>query len=311
MKAIVFTCFTIIVLGSSRANGSTPVDTAKKQQTSQSIFYNAGLQYISNLTYAGRKDNSSVPILLPNFTVIQKKGFFISGSGYLDLNGWASNAEGFSLTPGYVFSFDDKKLFGGSLSATKYFITGNSPIILATFNATVDAQLSYKPRFAEFTIAGSYRLAQQNSNDIINNIEVTKDVMILKSGPKKNRPLKITPDVTLYAGTQSFVQTYYTQSQVQRAVNNPGNTNPLSFLYPNQSSQSIINQTVTQQNQREVKNYNLLALSASAPVSYNFGRFKASLSPYFIKTLNQINYTNAPAQSTTYFLFSAGLNATF
>src|SRR5476651_236486 len=97
-------------------------DTAKNTPA-KSIFYNGGMQYLSNLTYAGRSDNSSVPVLLPNFTVISKTGLFLNATGYFDLSGANSQSEGLSVTPGYVFSFDTKKEYGGSISATKYFIT--------------------------------------------------------------------------------------------------------------------------------------------------------------------------------------------
>lgn len=57
----------IKAVAQTNTTDSTPV---------KSLFFNAGLQYISNLTYAGRRDNASVPILLPTFTVVSKQGFF-------------------------------------------------------------------------------------------------------------------------------------------------------------------------------------------------------------------------------------------
>lgn len=284
-------------------------DTAK--QPGKAVFFNAGLQYISNLTYAGRRDETSVPILLPTFTVISKKGFFISGIGYFDLSGSNSNAEGFSVTPGYVFSFDSKKEFGGVISATKYVITNSSPIILSSFNATIDGQFSYDPKVIKLTIAGSYRIGKSNKNDFINNAELSKEIQLIKTGATHKNGLKVTPTASLYAGTQSFYETYYTQSQVQRAVDNPSSSNPLSILFPNQNTQTIVNQTVTQQNQAEVKKYNLLAASGSVPITYAINKWQLSATPYFIKPLNQVNYTNNTPMNGVYFLFTTGVSVTF
>jgi hypothetical protein len=287
-------------------------DSAIRKQASKSLFINAGLQYLSNLTYAGRRDASSVPVLLPTFTLISAKGFFLSGIGYFDLNGSGSQTEGLSVTPGYVFSFDKNKEFGGAISATKYFITANSPIILSSFNATVDGQLHYNPAdIVKLTVAASYRFDKQNKNDIINDAELSKEIQLTKTGENNKDGLKIIPDITLYTGTQSFYQTYYTTSQVQRAVTNPSPSSPLNILFPNQTSQSIITQTVTTQKQQEVKQYNILALSGSMEATYVIKTWQISFTPYLIQPYNQVNYTTNTPQNGLYFLFTIGVNVTF
>jgi hypothetical protein len=287
------------------------IETTARSTPGRTLFVNAGLQYMSDLTYAGRKDASSVPLLLPSATLISKQGLFLSAIGYFDLNGSASGTEGLSVTPGYVFSFDAQKHFGGAVSATKYFITSKSPIILSSFNATIDGQLYYNPGFAKVTLAGSYRFDKNNASDVINDVELTKDIQLVKLNAKSNEGFKIAPDVVLYAGTQSFYQTYYTTSQVQRAVQNPSSANPINLLFPKQSSQTIVTQTVTQQKQQEVKQYKLLALSGSLPLTYTIKTLQLSFTPYLIKPFNQVNYTNNTAMNGTYFLFTVGGNITF
>jgi len=291
----------------------TTADTAKKTQAPKTLFFNAGLQYISNLTYAGRRDASSVPILLPTFTLISNKGFFISGIGYYDLNGSSSQAESLSITPGYVFSFDKAKEYGGAISATKYFITSESPIILSSFNATIDGQLYMNPgNIIKLTVAGSYRFDKNNENDIINDAELSKEIWVVRTGKNQKDGFKITPDATLYAGTQSFYQTYYTNSEVEREVTNPAsNTSPINILFPNQPTQTIIKETVTTQKQQEVKQYQLLALSGSMQLAYAIKTWQISFTPYLIKPFNQVNYINTANQNGLYFLFTAGVSVTF
>jgi hypothetical protein len=310
-KLIVF--FTFMGIGiSSFAQHTTATDTSAKKTQIKELFVNAGLQYISNLTYAGRRDESSVPLLLPTLTLVSKHGFFLSAIGYFDLNGSKSGAEGLSVTPGYVFGFDSKKYYGGTVSATKFFITGSSPIILSSFDATIDGQLYANPDdIVKLTVGGSYRFDKNNAHDIINTAELSKEIFAVKTGPTKLNGLKFTPTATLYAGTQSFYQTYYTQSQVTRSVEAPQKQTPINILFPNQPKQTIITQTVTQENQREVKQYKLLAFSGSVPVTYVINKVQISFTPYLIKPFNQVDYVSNTSKNGLYFLFTAGASVTF
>jgi hypothetical protein len=287
-------------------------DTLTKPQTVKPLFFNAGLQYVSNLTYAGRRDETSVPILLPTFTAISKHGFFVSAIGYFNVGGQSSNAEGLSVTPGYVFAFDKAKYYGGAVSATKYFITDSSPIILSSFNATIDGQLYFNPgNVAKFTLGGSYRFGKNNKNDIVNTAELSKEIAIVKTGKNQTGGLKVTPTVTLYSGTQRFSETYYTNSVVQRSVDNPTSPTPINILFPQKPKQTIINETVTEEHQREVASYNLLALSGSVPLAYTIRKVQINFTPYFIKPVKQVNYVNNTEQHGLYFLFTTGLSITF
>ncbi|WP_295650101.1 hypothetical protein [uncultured Mucilaginibacter sp.] len=310
-KHLLLAMAVIMAIALNNYTAACQSDTSKKTPA-KSVFYNGGIQYLSNLTYAGRSDNSSVPVLLPNFTIISKSGLFLNATGYFDLSGSNSKSEGLSVTPGYVFSFDDKKQYGGSISATKYFITSSSPIILSTFNFTADGQLYFNPgNIVKATIGASYRIGKDNSNDIINTGELSKEISVFKTGTEKKDGLKVEPTAMLYAGTQSFEQTYYTQSQVQRAVTNPSPSNPLNVLFPSQPSQTIITQTVTQQKQQEVKQYNLLALSGSMPLTYTVAKTQLSFTPYLIKPFNQVDYTSNTQMNGLYFLFTLGVSLTF
>jgi hypothetical protein len=269
-------------------------DTTTNKQSTKSLFINAGLQYLSDLTYAGRRDASSVPVLLPTFTLISTKGFFLSGIGYFDLNGVKSAAEGLSITPGYVFSFDKNKYYGGAISATKYFITDNSPIILSSFNATVDGQLHFNPdNIIKLTVDASYRFSKQGSpNDVINDAELSKEIQLTKAGKDNKGGLKITPTVTLYSGTQSFYQASTSQTS---------STTPLGLLSPPQ--------TVTTGNQ--VRQYTILALSGSMLVAYVIKTWQISFTPYLIQPYHQVNYTTSSPQNGSYFLFTTGVSVTF
>lgn len=307
ISAVLFLSLVISAVKAQTLQSDTLAKT-KTKVSGQRIFVNAGLQYISNLTYAGRKDLKTDPILLPTLTLISKSGFFLCGIGYGDIS-TDIKAEGFSITPGYVFTLDAKKQFSGALSATKYFITKASPVILSSFNASIDGQLSYNPGFVKLTLAGSYRIGRDNKNDIVTSAELSKEIQIIKVTGKDKIGFKINPTITAYGGTQSFYQTYYTESEVQRAVDNPSSS-PFSLLRPGQSQQSYVNQTVTKQNQQQVLQYNLLALSSSMPLTVSVGKIQFSLTPYYISSYNVVSYGKT-VSTGSFFLFTAGLSATF
>jgi len=265
-------------------------DSAIRKQAAKSLFINAGLQYLSDLTYAGRRDQSTVPVLLPTFTLISTKGFFVAGIGYFDVNGDKSAAEGLSITPGYVFSFDKKKEYGGAISFTKYFITDNSPIILSSFNATIDGQLHFNPNnIIKLTLDASYRIGKTGPNDIINDAELSKEVQLTKSGKNNKDGLKIIPTLTLYSGTQSFYRTSVTS-----------NNSVLNIISPGDTTQS-----------QQVRQYTLLALSGSMQVTYVIKTWQISFTPYLIQPYNQFDYVTNKPQNGLYFLFTTGVSVTF
>jgi len=256
-------------------------DTAINKTAAKTLFVNTGLIYLSDLTYAGQRDPTSVPVLLPTVSLISTKGFFLSAIGYFDINGSKSQTEGVSFTPGYVFSFDKSKQYGGAISATKYFITDNSPIILSTFNATIDGQLHFNPHdIVKLTVAGSYRFGKNSPNDIINDAELSKDVWLYKNPANQNNGFKIIPDLMLYAGTQSFAQADTTSSALNTILGNP---------------------TITT---TESRKYELLAFAGSVQFVYAIKTWQINLTPYIIQPYNT-------GQSGSYFLYTIGVNVTF
>ena len=222
-----------------------------------------------------------MPVLLPTVSLISTKGFFLSAIGYFDVNGSNSQTEGVSFTPGYVFSFDKNKQYGGAISATKYFITDNSPIILASFNATIDGQLHFHPQdIVKLTVAGSYRFGKNSPNDVITDAELSKEIWLYKYPKNANNGFKIMPDLMLYAGTQSFATADTTTSALITILGT---------------------QTITTQESRK---YELLALSGSVQFTYAIKTWQINFTPYIIQPYNT-------GQNGSYFLYTIGVNVTF
>ncbi|MBS1532154.1 MAG: hypothetical protein JSU01_17765 [Bacteroidetes bacterium] len=287
-----------------------PIDTDKLLfPADKKLTFNVTAQYMSNLTYAGRKDESSVPVLMPGITAVYKHGLFLNALGYFDVNGAKSGSEGLSISPGYLFSLDTAKKFGGSVTITKYFITGNSPIILSSFNVLADGQLYYNGP-VKLSIGATYSFDRGNNRDIVNTVQAEKELWLYKTGILTLNGLKITPALTVYGGSQSFTETYYENSQVPRALANPALVSPINTLFPGLTQQQIFNQTITQQKQKEVKQYKLLALSGSLPIDYTLNSWQFTVTPYLTKPFNQVDYTGAGVGGN-YFFFTVGVSYLF
>jgi len=309
MKTYKLIAIAALTFLAARSNAQTaPLDTAS-MFAAKKFTFDAGLTYMSNLTYAGRRDESSVPILLPTFTAVYKQDLFLNAAAYADVNGAKSGAEGFSISPGYLFSLDTGKKITGTIIVTKFFITSNSPIILSSFNFLVDGQISYNGP-VKATLGATFIVDKDNKRDLINTAEVSKEIWLFKTDILGLNGLKINPTITTYGGTQEFTETYYENSQVPRAIADPALISPISTLFPGLSKQQILNKTITQQKQREVKQYKLLAVSGSLPVTYSYNKWQFSFTPYITRPFNQVDYTGS-GTTGNYFFFTAGVSYTF
>lgn len=278
---------------------------------SKKVFLNVGIQYISNVTYAGRSDVNNVPIALPTITLVTTSGFFLGTAGYLNLGNQGNfSADGLSFTPGYLFSIDRNKKWGGIVSATQYFFKDSSQVILSSFNSTADLQFYFNPKFARFAVSSSYQIGKQ-SNDIINTLEVSKNIVI-----SKNKQVSINPVLSFMSGTQSFTETYFQQgSRQRRIITNPSSGGGLGGLFPGGNNQtpkeSIVNEPYTEEKQREIKKYQPLSLNLSLPITFKKGKFQANIAPYFIKPINTVAPNSTAQVPSSLFLFSTGLSYTF
>ena len=159
-------------------------------------------------------------------------------------------------------------------------------------------------------LGGTFSLDKDNKHDWINTVQLEKEIWLLKNGVMKTNGLKITPTITAFGGSQEFTETYYVESQVPRAVANPAVISPITSLFPGLSQQQVLSQTVTQQKEREVKQYKLLAASVSMPVDYTLNNWQFTVTPYFTRPFNEVDYTGG-GTSGSYFFFTAGVSYLF
>lgn len=293
------------------------------------ITVDVGLNYISNLTFAGRADTTKIPIFTPTVILISKSGFFLSAIGYYNASSIRKGFEGISLTPGYVYRFSDQ--VAGALSATKYLITDSSNLILSAIKGSVDANLFFNSNIINLELSSSYLIS--NNKDFLSILGVNKS--FTANNVFKNTLFKLTPGFTLSAGSQSFYETYYKNTIIKGT---PAGSSPLGGNLPGSNGGGLLggltpsngtppgsnpgnssaNNTpapsyiLTEKEEREIKKFQLLSADFSLPVSLTVGKLKFKLSPYYVIPFNQVQFSGSTVMKRDpYFYFTAGVSATF
>lgn len=291
--------------GSGKINPAHQKDTSAVNNSKKAIILNPGFTYISNLTYAGRKNVTGTPVLTPYFNLISTKGFFLSATGYINAAKNAWSLDGAGITPGY--SFDISRHFNGFISGTKYFLSDSSSLILASMKGSLDGGLNYTPQLINIGVTFDYIFSKQQ--DFLAGLNISKDISIpvFSSGT-----FKISPTAAFTAGTQSFFETYYKNVITKKRVAN-ANGNPLGGLLGGGSSNpdsSVVTSVFTQKQEQEIRSFNALDISFYIPVNVRYGKFLFNFTPNLIFPFNQVN----PSQSNTmpkldnpFFFFTAGI----
>jgi hypothetical protein len=292
--------------GSDKINPAHQKDTSAVNKNKKTIILNPGFTYLSDLTYAGRKNVIGTPVLTPYFNLISTKGFFLSATGYINATKNVWSVDGAGITPGY--SFDISKHFNGFLSGTKYFLSDSSSLILASMKGSIDGGLNYTPQLINIGVTFDYIFSKQH--DFLAGLNISRDISIpvFSSGT-----FKISPTAAFTAGTQSFFETYYknviTKKRIARS-----NGNPLGGLLGGGSSNpdsSVVTSVFTQKQEQEIRSFNALDISFYIPVNVHYGKFLFNFTPNLIFPFNQVN----PSQSNTmpkldnpFFFFTAGIS---
>lgn len=293
----------------SVANKPSHEDTADEKQQKK-LFINPGFDYISDLTYAGRKNTVSTPVLTPYLNLILKKGFFLSTTGYVNAANSHWGFDGAGITPGYVFRLS--KQFNGYLSGTKYFLADSSSLILASLKGSFDAGFNFTPQLINAGITFDYLLGDKN--DLLAGINISKD---LSTTVFKSASLKISPTASFTAGTQSFYETYYTNTITKKKTSSgssSGTPNPIGGILgggQQNPDSSIITHVITEKQQKEIRQFRPLNISLYVPVYLQIKKFQFDLTPTLLFPFNQVNLDDRQASSklnNPVFFWTAGLS---
>lgn len=285
-------------------------DTTIEKQQQKKLFINPGFKYISNLTYAGRKNTVGTPVLTPYLNLILKKGFFLSATGYINATKDHWGFDGAGITPGYVFKLS--KHFNGYISGTKYFLADSSSLILASMKGSVDGGINFTPKLINAGITFDYIIGDKQ--DFLAGASLSRDI---KAKIFKKASLKISPTASFMAGTQSFYETYYTQTITkQHAPSDPSqDSGPLGGILgggqENTNNPGVITSVITEKKQREIRAFRPLNISFYIPLYLHAGKLQFDFTPNLVFPFNQVDLADGSSSSNLnkpFFFCTAGMS---
>jgi len=254
--------------------------------TNSTEHVKAGIQYISNQTYAGRTDSARLPVVVP-FVKLSAKGFYLKTSGYLNLSKSNSGFDGVSVEPGYQFS---KGKWNGSIDFVKNFISDSSNLIIAPIKSSLEFYLENENKIITPSIGAEYAFSTEG-NDLIIYAGLSKAFTITHQD--KEPSVSLEPSISLSGGTQNF---YYSFLK-----NNAGNSR----------KKEKRNITVTQITKKRSDQFAALDAEFEMPVTLTEGKLEWKTTPTFVSALNLIDGSFETPQSKSYVYISTELVYSF
>ena len=235
-------------------------------------YFSAGISYLSNSVYNGRKDSVATPYITPTIGYYDKSGFFIDGSlSYLARAG-SSRIDLFNIEAGYDFYIGS---FDGEVSANKSFYNSSSTNVQSEITGSVMASGGYDFTYIKPTFEAAINFGSKS--DYVFNFGLEHTFYAAKD------QLQITPTVRANGSTQNYYGSYYNKRKVGGKKKNGGITYDVTATVEDASK------------------YKLLDYEFSLPLSYTINKkFTLSLVPAYVLPLNPalINVELKPASGT-------------
>jgi len=240
--------------------------TANDISDNNNSYFTAGINYISDAVYMGRKDSIAAPYLYPSIMYHHKSGFYGTGSFSFLTKSDQSRIDLYLLTAG--FDFTSKKL-SGDISATKYFFNEDSYNVISEVEADISASLTYDFDFINVLIAASTYINNNNSSDFFLSSELSHNFI------SNNQKFQISPTAGVYLGSQNFYEEYYINNRIG-SDRGSGNGNGSGS-----GSGSTI-ETITTLSIQESEKFDVMAFEFSLPMWYTAESFTFSMLPALV-----------------------------
>ncbi|PSL46184.1 hypothetical protein CLV51_103160 [Chitinophaga niastensis] len=224
------------------ANNQAPADSTRPRVRSH---FTAGVQYLSDNVYTGRKDSSHIPYLTTTVAYYHKSGLYAEGAVSMLSGTDNMRVDAGILSAGYLFSRGN---FDGDISASKYFYNNLSQNVRAEVKGDIRASGSYD--FNEIitaTVDGNLTFSSKNDYALRGALDHIFYLL-------QDR-LRINPTLSANAGTQHYYDAYYNFRHLSHPHSKKDKAKPTVIADMQQASQ-----------------FNILDYEFSMPVSYTIHR---------------------------------------
>jgi len=246
----------------------------------------AGLSYTSNQTYAGRTDSAKLPVIVPSVN-LSAKGFYLKGSGYVNLSKNNTGFDGVSIEPGYEFS---KGKWNGSVAFVKNFISDSSNLIIAPIKSSIEFYLENENKVIIPSVGAEYAFTDEG-NDFIIYAGLAK--LFTLTHQDKEPSLTLEPSLSVSGGTQNF---YY--SFVKNYAGNGRNKEKRNI-------------PVSQTAKGKSDQFAALDAEFELPVTLSEGKLEWKTTPAFVSAVNLVDGSVETSQSKSYLYISTELVYSF
>jgi len=251
--------FVLLILVS--ANVLTAQDAKKETKTPVTSYFKAGIDYLSNSVYNGRKDSIPMAYYSPLIGYYDKSGFFVSGTVSWLSSSSESRIDLFALDLGYDFTVSNK--ITGGIYGNKSFYNQSSTTVNSAVLGSLGAYLTYDP--GVITLTGGVDAAFSKSTDMGVNGSLAHEFSIGEEGNQWS----ITPTFTMNAGTQNYYQDYFQNRKKSLKALRIGPANTIKVTGSN--------------------TFSLLDYELSLPVSYDGKKWGLSFKPYYAIPVNPVS----------------------
>jgi hypothetical protein len=211
MKSTVLLILLIIVAnfdGQAQAPGT--YKAAKNDSTERKSELNASLRYTSDYYFMGMADSTAAPYLSPTISYIHKSGISLRSSlSYLTAKD-QQRIDLITLSGGYDYYHKNFAL-GASLS--QYFYSDLSYVVASEMTTYLNAYAGYD--FQLFTLFSNASIGVSSSADLFLGFEIDRTFYAIRNH------LRITPSLSMNAGSQQYYNEYYLYRSSQGG-NGPG-----------------------------------------------------------------------------------------
>lgn len=254
---------TSLMAQDSRDSSATARDSATTTTTPKKSYWQAGLSYLSDNVYLGRKDSVRIPYVMPTIGYYHKSGLYADATlGYAILPG-NSHIDMVSLEAGYALTTGN---FDGQVAASKFFYSSKSYSVRSEIDANIVVDASYDLHFIKPTFEATFNFG--------NNTDYVLTWGLQHTFYAAGDHLDITPGFVMNSGTQNYYDSYYRKRKYSKTRKNGTTVN------------GTITATVV-----DPSAFKTLDYEASIPLNYTLGKFTFNFTPTLAIPVNPAQVT--------------------
>jgi len=197
----------------------TAQELAEIQKSLDSLFaptksyFQAGINYLSNNVYLGRKDTIAIPYINASVGYYHKSGLYVSGAASYLPNANPGRFDLFTIGAGYLFKI---KKFEGQVNADKYFYSSQSINVKSAIKESFDFFAAYNFGFIKITATPTLIISNESLKATATSAPVssTESDFALMLGIEHtfyllNSTVDITPTINANGSTQNYYNIFY------------------------------------------------------------------------------------------------------